>query len=413
MRSNELMSQPPAVLIGLDSLQGLQTARILARRGIPVIGIARDPHHYCCRTNVCSEIIYADTESDQLVQTLQELALRLEQKAVLFPCEDANVLLVSRHRQVLGYWYHVALPEPEIVETLIDKIRFATFAKEHDLPIPYTVSLDSRADVERAIETMRFPCIMKPPISAAPEWEHNTMAKAFKVSTPEDLRDLYAHFSRWSASFLLQEYIEGPETNHYTCNCYFDANSTPLVVFTTQKIRQWPPRTGQACLGVSCHNEIVADETVRMFQSVNYRGLGYAEMKKDARTGNYFFIEPNIGRPTGRSATAEAAGVELLYTMYCDAIGALIPSKPTGQPKRVTWIFLRQDLQSALFYWKQGELSLLDWWRSWRGRKTYALFSWRDPQPFLHDIIRVAGVLFSAKERRKRNYQQPIVEHAK
>ena len=40
--------------------------------------------------------------------------------------------------------------------------------------------------------------------------------------------------------------------------------------------------------------------------------LGYVEAKRDVRTGRHYLIEPNIGRPTGRSAIAEAGGVELL-----------------------------------------------------------------------------------------------------
>ncbi|MDQ4077225.1 MAG: hypothetical protein M3220_13375 [Chloroflexota bacterium] len=37
--------QPCAIVIGLDSITGLQAARILADRQVPVIGIAKDPDH--------------------------------------------------------------------------------------------------------------------------------------------------------------------------------------------------------------------------------------------------------------------------------------------------------------------------------------------------------------------------------
>ncbi|HKZ01966.1 MAG TPA: hypothetical protein VJ180_06995, partial [Pyrinomonadaceae bacterium] len=62
-----------------------------------------------------------------------------------------------------------------------------------------------------------------------------------------------------------------------------------------------------------------------MFQSVNYRGLGYVEMKRDVNTGKHFIIEPNIGRPTGRSAIAEAGGVAMLYAAYCDTVQRTLP----------------------------------------------------------------------------------------
>jgi predicted ATP-grasp superfamily ATP-dependent carboligase len=144
---------------------------------------------------------------------------------------------------------------------------------------------------------------------------------------------------------------------------------------------------------------------------VQYRGLGYLEMKRDARSGRYFIIEPNIGRPTGRSATAEAGGVELLYTMYCDALGWPLPANRIQTYQGVKWIYLRQDLQSVLHYWRRGDLTLKEWWQSWRGRKTYALFSWRDPGPFLSDLHRVARLYLSPRERRKRDYQNLVTSN--
>jgi predicted ATP-grasp superfamily ATP-dependent carboligase len=125
-------------------------------------------------------------------------------------------------------------------------------------------------------------------------------------------------------------------------------------------------------------------------------------MKQDARSGRYLIIEPNIGRPTGRSATAEISGVELLYTMYCDAIGWPLPANLEQTYHGAKWIYLRHDLQSAFYRWRKGELTLKEWRRSWHGLKTDAVFSWRDPLPFLCDMNHVVKVLLSDKERRKK-----------
>jgi hypothetical protein len=56
IRSGNRARNPAAVVIGLDSATGLQTARVLARHGVPVTGIAADPRHPCCRTRTCREI---------------------------------------------------------------------------------------------------------------------------------------------------------------------------------------------------------------------------------------------------------------------------------------------------------------------------------------------------------------------
>jgi predicted ATP-grasp superfamily ATP-dependent carboligase len=177
----------------------------------------------------------------------------------------------------------------------------------------------------------------------------------------------------------------------YSCNCYFDDNHQPQATFIARKLRQWPPETGTSCLGEEVRNDEVLEESLKLFKSVNYHGLGYVEMKKDQRTKEHFIIEPNIGRPTGRSAISEAGGVELLYTAYCDMIGAPLPENRSQQYRNVKWISLRRDIQSAFFYWRRGDLSLTDWMQSWRGKKAYAIFSWNDPAPFFFDFLGLFG----------------------
>jgi predicted ATP-grasp superfamily ATP-dependent carboligase len=401
--------QSNAIVVGLESMQGLQAARILARRKVPVIAIAKDPKHNNCLTNVCKEIIFADTTTEELIRTLRSLGPNLRQKAVLFPCEDTSVLLVSRNREKLSEWYHVVLPPPDVVYMMMDKMSFYTYARKHGFPIPSTFFIYDRSTAEQAANSLPFPCIVKPSFRS-PEWEQNTTLKAFKVSNAEELLDLYDHYHRWCECLIAQQWIEGTDANHYTCNCYFDAKLEPIVTFTSRKLRQWPPRTGQRCLGEECRNDIVLHETLRLFRSVRFRGLGYLDMKRDENSGKYFIVEPNIGRPTGPSAMAEAGGVELLYAMYCESVGWPMPTNLDQKYVGVKWIHLRRDFQSALYYWRQGELSLRDWWRSWRGKKAYALFSWSDPAPFIGDLYRSIRLFLSPQERRKRDHRKPVTQ---
>jgi D-aspartate ligase len=401
--------QPYAIIIGLDSTSGIQASRILARHKVPVIAIAKDPKHYCCRTKVCERILFANTGSDEFIRTLETLGPKLSQKAVLIPCTDMNVLLVSRHRQRLEEWYHVVLPAPDVVEMMMDKISFYTYAQKEGLPIPLTFLLYSRADVEHAARKLTFPCVLKPPISATPEWEQHSKLKAYKVSNADELLALYNRYKVRAEVLIAQEWIQGNDANLYICNCYFNADSEPVVTFTSRKIRQWPPETGECSLGVECQANVVLHETVRLFGSVSYRGLGYLEMKHDERSGKYFIMEPNIGRPTTQSSIAEAGGVDLIYTMYCDTVGLPLPADLEQKYKGVKWTYLRRDLQSALHYWQHGDLTLKEWWQSWRGRKAYALFSWTDPGPFLGDLQRAIRLFLSPQERRKRDYRDPLL----
>lgn len=391
-------NNPYAIIIGLDCITGLQSARILARHEVPVIALAKNPEHYCCKTNVVERIIPANTGNEDFIHALERLGPTLPHKAVLFPCTDMSVLQISRHRARIAKWFHFAMPATEKVEMLMDKVSFCTFAMENGLPIPRTFFLRNLTDAAVASERLTFPCILKPPMKT-PKWEQNTKAKVFKLSNAREFLALYERCSSWAELLMVQEWIEGSDAELYSCNCYFDARSEALVTFVARKLRQWPPHTGTSCLGEEVRNDEVLHATVQLFETVKFHGLGYVEMKRDARTGKHYIIEPNIGRPTGRSAIAEAGGVELLYSKYCDLLGRPLPSKRVQKYRGVKWVYLRRDFQSALYYWKRGELTLREWWRTLRGRKGYAVWSWHDQRPFWSDLGRL---IFSKKSNTRR-----------
>ncbi len=397
--------RPYAIVIGLDSLNGIQTVRILARHRIPIIAVAKDRTHHGCRTRLCDRILFTNTAGPELIETLVKLGPELGQKAVLFPCADMNVMLISRHRAELAPWYHIILPAPEVIETLMNKLDFYAYAQSNGFPIPQTRFLNSREDAERAAAELTFPCVLKPPISAIPAWEKNSKLKAYKLAGPEELLHYYEQSKTLSSDLIVQEWVEGPDTNLYSCNCYFNAQFEPVVTFVARKIRQWPPITGESSLGEEVRDDTVLNETVRLFRCAQLYGLGYVEIKRSSRTGKYFIIEPNIGRPTGRSPIAEAGGVELLYTMYCDALGWPLPEDREQKYIGVKWLDLRRDTQSALYHIREGDLTIKGWWQSLQGKKAHALFAWNDLGPFFGDLIRAARLYMIPAERSRRDYR--------
>ena len=371
-----------AIVIGLDSMQGLQTARILAKRSVPVIGIAKDPKYYACHTKVCEDIIYTNTENDVLIEVLINLGKKLTKRGVLFPCQDINVFLISKNRDKLNTYFHVILAPHNVVEMMSNKLSFYIYAQEKNLPIPVTFIIKNYEEAENAALALKYPAVLKPPLRSS-KWLKSTSEKAFKILNADEFISMYNKYKDLSDIMIAQKWIEGSEKNLYSCNCYYNKKNNPVVTFTARKIRQWPPITGQSSMGEECCNEVVLKETLNLFSGVHYVGLGYLEMKKDHRSGKYFIIEPNIGRPTGRSAIAEVGGVELVYTMYCDAIGVPIPKNIEQKYIGVKWIHLLRDLQSAFYHWRLKELNISDWLRSIKGKKAYAIFSLSDPLPFL------------------------------
>ena len=390
MSSSERASReppaPPAVVVGLDSITGLQTARILAARSVPVYGIVADRRHWGARTNACVEVVESPMSGPGLVTALALLARRLERPAVLLPCSDAAVDTVSRHRDRLAeHGYLLALSEHPVVELLMDKVRFAQYAADHDLKVPRTEVLCDRSDAAAAAAAIGYPCVIKPPYKT-PSWLAHTRAKGFRVTDAASFLEVHRRVEHWVPFLLAQEWIPGDEHELYSCNAVFGAGGRPLATFVARKVRQWPPDIGTSASGEECRNQEVLDTTIRLFGGLGYRGLAYLEMKRDARTGGLWIVEPNVGRPTGRSAIAEAGGVELVHTAYCDAAGLPLPTAREQRYGEARWLDLRRDLQAALVARRRGTLTLRAWLRWVRGPKAHAIWSRRDPRPFVSDL---------------------------
>jgi predicted ATP-grasp superfamily ATP-dependent carboligase len=389
----------PAIVVGLDCITGLQSTRIFTARGIPVVGVVGDPHHFCARTRLPVAIVRAPLRGEPLIDALVALGERLDRPGVLVPCTDAAVLAISASRDRLGESFRLVLPDHADVELLMDKVAFAEHALAAGLAIPPTAILRSRADAEIAAASLTFPAVLKPGLKG-PAWLAATKAKAIRVETPDELLARYDECHHWADVLIAQSWVPGPERSLYSVNTYHDRTSTQRVSFVARKLRQWPLDTGTSCLGEEVRSPEAEAIARDLFGSVRYRGLGYVEAKADDRTGRLMIIEPNIGRPTGRSAIAEMGGVELLMSAYRDALGEPLPAALEQRFRGVKWIYWRHDLQAALVRARRGELSAGEWLQSVRGRKVEAVFARRDPLPFVADLVHTTGAVVAAARRR-------------
>ena len=394
-------TRTPAVVVGLDCVTGLQTTRLLAGRGVPVIAIASDGGHFCARTRVPRRKIVAPTSGEGLIQALEELGRSqfADTPAFLLPCTDAAVLSISAERERLAHSYRFVLPPHEVIVRLMDKVAFAEYALGAGQPIPPTAILRSRDDAERAASSLDYPLVIKPGLKT-PTWLANSRAKVYRVHNAGELLATYDRVHAWSPALIAQSWVEGGEDVLYSCNAYFDRDGQPLVTFVARKIRQWPPDTGTSSLGVEVRDDTVLRSTVDLFTSVGYRGLAYLELKRDVRTGRYSIIEPNLGRPTGRSAIAERGGVELLLTAYCDALGLPLPRSREQRYRSVKWIYWRHDLQAAVVAMRRRRLTLGGWWNSVRGPSIEAVASLHDPLPMIAELGHVAQQAWRAARSR-------------
>jgi D-aspartate ligase len=378
-------AHPSAIVIGLDNMTGLQTSRILSRRGIRVVGIAANGRHPACRTNTYDRLVVAPTDGDGLLSALERLEPS-ETGAVLFPCTDSSVRTLAHGAPRLR-GFRTALPDADVVDQLMDKQRFAALVAAHGFPAPATRVVSDVEQAHRAASELRFPCVVKPAVKT-PRWE----AGGPKVRRFPDARSWIASAAELldlDPELVVQEWLPGADDCLYSCNVYVAADGTPCVAFVARKLRQWPPHLGTSSLGEAVDDERIRDLALQVVSTLPFVGLGYVEIKRDPTTGQDHVIEVNVGRPTGRSAIAEGGGVELLETMYRDLVDEPLPAGRRQQDRPIKWMHVVRDTGSALHYLRTGELTPIGWLRSVRGPKVYADLDLTDPVPFVADVWRL------------------------
>lgn len=185
--------------------------------------------------------------------------------------------------------------------------------------------------------------------------------------------------------YVLQEWIEGPDSELHWCQVLFDDSSRCIASFTARKLRQWPTEAGIGCMAEPVYCPEVEKETIRFFESLKLKGLGAVEFKRDARDNRYKMTEPRVGCVGTMSEVAAANGVNFPLLTYAYLTKMDVSVNQVREPVR--WIQEENDAQSFFHLIRDRKLSLRECVRSYAGPKCFATFSWRDPLPLVATIM--------------------------
>ena len=371
------------------SFIALALTRSLGRKGVSVVRLHPNlldrsvTSRYCSGVEICPDF-YA-SESD-LVEFLLKLETRYPGHRVLIPASDDCAYFVSRHRDVLQRSFDVVAPPWSVMEKVIDKKRQYEAAAAVGVPIPETYFPAGIDDVRHLVPQLdNYPYVIKPIV--AHQWRRSVLTKiskgkkGFAVRNAAELLREYERISAGDPNVMIQEVIGGRDERLFTFLAYFDVQSEPLRYCIRKKIRQLPIDFGYCTLTESCYDEKVEEQSIRLLKALRFQGICGVEWKLDPRTGLYKLIEINP-RAVNTTGIAAACGADIPFAAFADRTD--MPLEPQqGWKSGVKWVCLTQDLWAARALRRNGQLSLLDWWRSLRGPMVHAVFAWDDVRPFI------------------------------
>jgi D-aspartate ligase len=364
---------------------GLAAVRSLGRAGVSVRGFDSDrampgfASRYC-EASLCPD---PDRDPERLVEFLLASAPGGDPPPVLFPASDAFVLFVSRHRGRLGTAYAFALPDEEVVEAVVNKRLQYDLAQRAGVPYPATAYPESAEEVDAVAGTLEYPVIVKPYYGHLWRQTFGGEHKGFKVTAPDELREVFGRVLPKKIPALVQSVVPGPNTSHYKLCAYVRADGTPSVPFALRKVRQYPPEFGVGTLVESVHDTEVTELGLRFLEKIGYRGIGSIEFKRDARDGSLKLIELNP-RLWQQNSLATACGLNYPLVQVLDLEGGPLP-QDAGYPAGVRWLDAVADFQSFWAQRKATGAGVASWLASLRGVRAFATFAWDDPRPYLRE----------------------------
>jgi predicted ATP-grasp superfamily ATP-dependent carboligase len=377
---------PTAVVMNVF-YTGLGIARSLGERGVPVIGLTAHRRIYGNFTRYAKTVFSPDSRSEPeaLLEFLLSLGRRLGRRAVLFPTRDDDLVFLDRFRNELEPYFSLVLPPRRALEACLSKWETCQWARRAGVAAPKAWMVEDAAGLERALEEVAYPCVLKP-LSAhhwrqGGNWEVVGARKAIAAASEAELRAEYDTVARADRRALLQEMVPGPDDALVIAACYLDRDSRWIAGFNTRKLLQIPAGFGTGCIVESVSRPELFEPSARLLQALGFTGIAEVEYKWDAAVGEYKLIEINP-RPWDQHRLGAAAGVDLIYLAYCEHAGLPLPPAAAPAPGH-KWI-AEDSLATALIRsLRRGSPDLRTLRRLARGRRIYAIWDARDPLPAL------------------------------
>ncbi len=386
VRNKKNIHHHPAVVTGLY-YHGLGIVRSLGRKGITVFGLDSDKRSVGLYSRFCKAILCPHVESSEQehLDFLIRLSESVGEKPVLFPTADEYMFCYAKYEDILRDHFIFTGPESNLIDKVARKDTLIETASSLGIKIPETYPAKSVDEIKEIESKIPFPCLIKPVYSNS--WRREPMRKILggikKViiaNNRQELYDGYRLISSIDPRVVISEYIHGEDSNYLEYCFYISRNYELLAAVVGRRVRLFPVH-----FGASSYVEFISDDQVEsismsFLKNIGYRGFGGIEYKKDP-SGRLNLIEFNarfiMWQPNGSNGTIDFPSIA-----YYDSIGEKVDPIRRGQ-ENTKWISFTRDMRAFIRYKKEGSLNLLQWIRSLRGKKRWAVFSFDDMRPFV------------------------------
>lgn len=376
------LDKPCGVVLGIKSITGLSIIRNLGLMKIPTIGVDTSKFVLGAFSKFCSSAEVYNGE-EELLSFLKEVGRISKYKNVIFCEGDRYVLFIDKYKDEVAKHFCLTASSIIPISEIMNKSRMIRLAKTAELDVPSTF-LSDEDSISEIKENISYPSFIKPLFSQS--WSK----KKGEIARNNQELERAISQERFKNGYLVQEIIEGPETNLWHYVGYRGKNVK--VEFTYYKVRQKPKDFGDATFAISMRNKDIEELGNKFLNYIGHTGLFRIEFKKDIKDGKYKFIESDF-RACVPNELSVASGINLVYLAYLDVLNTTV-NYSVERKDGLIWVSIIDDFITCFkYYSKTNKLIFSDWIKTIFGADTYADFRFFDIWPFILKVFYHLGFI--------------------
>jgi predicted ATP-grasp superfamily ATP-dependent carboligase len=403
---------PPAIVLGIDTPIGLTVIRELGAHGVPVYGIARTPAAVGLHSRWLARGYLRPAADDRLRDLLNKIAER-EGAPFLLTISEADALFAASNRENGGFpKLRPLVPPSRILRLVNDKAATCEVAAELGIEIPE--KWQPGAAQAEPPQHLKYPCILKwaDPGRIAPLLARHDLPlrKTQYCYSPEELRAALHAYAALDRFPMVQSFAPGFGLGHLI----FMHTGEPLLRFRHQRLSEWPPEGGSSSVCRSLpllENDPLFARSVALLRRIGWEGAAMVEYRHDETTGRSVLMEIN-GRFWGSLPLANHCGAPFAWLTYAVLGLGRNEEAPSYRAGLVCRYMVPETRRLFTILFRPGDIQNRDLTFN-RARETgrfigqfldprtrYYVFRWRDPMPFIADMLAILRKLLRRAPRK-------------
>jgi len=327
--------KPTVFILDGEQRAALAATRSLGEKGINVLVGSSLPSSLAGSSRYAAgRIVYHDP-SDAPHKFIEDIRQIIHKNAVgiLLPITDISMYHVLKNAHEFS---RAALPFASFDQYVkaSDKMELMRMAQDLGVPVPRTIHIHDRRDINGIPPEVTYPAVLKPRASLI---DHDGTIIRTSVKIVRDEQELINAVNTLAAfqnPFMIQEMVAGDGVGIFT----LFHEGKPTALFSHRRIREKPPWGGVSAVSDSSEvSSEIRDYAFRILGSMNWEGPAMVEFKRDNNRGVPVLMEINA-RFWGSLQLSIDAGVDFPYLLYLQAIGAYFEPVMSHRQTRLRWL---------------------------------------------------------------------------